>query len=63
MDLDGERHEHVALAFYLPHGITLQLTNQDGILDEAPHDNYCIKSKGACKYPESDAQYIERFNN
>ena len=31
MDLDGERHEHVALAFYLPHGTTLQLTNQDGM--------------------------------
>ena len=61
--MDGKRNENVALAFYLPHGTTLQLTNQDGMLDEASHGNWCIKSKGVCKYPKFDAQYIERFNN
>ena len=50
-DIDRKRHEHVALAFYLPDGITLQLTNQDGMLDWATHE-LCMKSKGKCQFPQ-----------
>ena len=61
----GVRHEHVALAFYLPDGIALELTNQDGKLCQACHDNRCLKSKGKrqCHFPQFDGQYIHSFNN
>ena len=62
----GDRHEHVALAFYLPHDTKFQLTNQEGKLNRANHNNRCLKSKGKfkmCQFPEFDTQYIELFNN
>ena len=49
-NLDGERHEHVASAFYLPDDIMLQLTNKDGILVQAAHDEWCMKTKGKEKW-------------
>ena len=64
-DLDGERHEHVALAFYLPDGITLQLTNQDGILVQAAHVGRCMKTKGKgkrCQFTQFDTHYLDAFN-
>ena len=62
----GDRHEHVALAFYLPHDTKLQLTNQDGKLNTASHYNRCMKAKGrikVCQFREFDIEYIERFND
>ena len=59
----GGRHEHVVLAFYLPHGIALQLTNLDGTLLEASHYNRCIKSKGKqCQFAGFERCYIDDFN-
>ena len=62
----GDRHEHVALAFYLPHDTKLQLTNQEGKLNRATHYNRCLKSKGkfkVCQFDKFDTQYIELFND
>ena len=62
-----ERHEHIALAFYLPHDSGLHLTNEDGklcIMRE--HYKYCAKSSGKhklCQYIEIEASYIHDFNN
>ena len=59
----GERHEHVVLAFYLPHGIALQLTHQDGTLLKASHSSRCIKSKGKqCQFAGFERCYIDYFN-
>ena len=67
-NLVGDRHEHVALAFYLPHDTKLQLTNQEGKLNRATHSNRCLKTKGkikVCQFYQSqfDTQYIELFND
>ena len=63
----GDRHEHVALAFYLPHD---QLTNQEGKLNRATHYKRCLKSKEkfkiiakVCQFDKFDRKYIELFND
>lgn len=63
-DTEGERHEHVVLAFYLPDSITLQLTNQDGKLSRATHQRFCVKSSGKrrCRFTQFDNGYIHYFN-
>lgn len=63
---DWNRHGHVALAFYLPHGIKLELTNQDGELYEVDHLNRCIKTKGkdkTCRFPQFERSFMDNFNN
>ena len=62
----GDRHEHIAVAFYLPHDTKLQLTNQDGKLNKARHYNRCMKSKGRDKvrqFPEFDRQFAFQQSN
>ena len=64
-DLEGLRHEHVSLVFYLPDGITLQLTNEDGKLSKAQHGEYCVKTKGrdkTCQFIQFEQCYIDKFN-
>lgn len=62
-----ERHEHVALAFYLPNDIGLHLTNEDGKLSiMQDHYKYCAKSSGKhkfCQYTEIEASYMSDFND
>ena len=63
--LEGSRHEHVSLVFYLPDGITLQLTNEDGKLSKAQHGEYCVKTKGqdkTCQFNQFEQCYIDNFN-
>lgn len=66
-DLEKNRHEHVALAFYMPHGTTLQLTNEDGKLCDIVRDHYkyCVKSTGKykqCQLSQPGTSYIHDFN-
>ena len=66
-NLPRNRHEHIALAFYLPHGLTLQLNNQDGKLHDISKDHveYCVKTPGKykkCELSEVDASDISDFN-
>ena len=66
IDLEGSRHEHVTMAFYLPDGITLQLTNEDGKLNKATHCKHCMKSKGRdkrCQFTKFEPCYMDAFNN
>ena len=62
-----QRHEHVALAFYLPHDIGLHLTNEDGKLSiMQDHNRYCAKSSGkykVCQYSKIEESYIHDFND
>ena len=66
--LPWRRHEHVALAFYLPHGMTLQLNNQDDAkLQDISKDHveYCVKAPGKlkkCELSKVDTSYITDFN-
>ena len=65
VDSKGLRHEHVSLVFYLPDGITLQLTNEDGKLSKALHGEYCVKTKGqdkTCQFNQFEQCYIDKFN-
>ena len=63
-----KRHEHVALAFYLPHDVVLQLDNQDGNLYDIKRDHvsYCPKASGkfkTCELSEVDESYFSDFND
>ena len=66
--LHGKRHEHIALAFYLPHDVVLQLNNQDGKLHNIREDHvkYCVKGSGKrkpCKLGKIDISYFSDFND
>ena len=64
---DSRRHEHVVLAFYLPDGKTIELTNEMGEACDVArkHYEYCMRLKKSeeCKTDESELHdVLKKFN-